>query len=205
MTGKKCFALLAALMLLTLAAAPAACADSDTWYVYTENGKSLNVRTSPVVSEGTLIGSLKYGSKVQVLFFEGQWACIYYHWEQGGLIGDECWVQKKFLVRNKPASRSSSDSSGTSKAAATSGQLGVLNREFKTLQQVDPFEISARPVRASGFVNLRWAPHDEAEIAGIAYSGHLLNVLAATANWYQVEDPDTGKVCFIMKKFTLAQ
>lgn len=81
----------------------------------------------------------------------------------------------------------------------------MLNREFKTIQAVDPFTIIAKPVRTSGFVNLRWAPHEEAEIAGIAYYGHQLTVLSSTANWFQVEDPSTGRICFIMKKFTTAQ
>ena len=203
MIGKKLISFLAALALLIMAAAPAARADSDTWYVYTENGKTLNVRSAPIVSEGTKVGALAYGSKVQVLYFQGNWACIFYHWDDGLLSGDECWVQKRFLVRNRPASRSSSGSSNTSKPASTSGQLGVMNREFKTLQTVNPFEISAKPVRSSGFVNLRWAPHDEAEIAGIAYYGHKLLVLASTTNWYQVEDESTGRICFVMKKFTM--
>ena len=203
MIGKKLISFLAALALLIMAAVPAARADSDTWYVYTENGKTLNVRSAPIVSEGTKVGALAYGSKVQVLYFQGNWACIFYHWDDGLLSGDECWVQKRFLVRNRPASRSSSGSSNTSKPASTSGQLGVMNREFKTLQTVNPFEISAKPVRSSGFVNLRWAPHDEAEIAGIAYYGHKLLVLASTTNWYQVEDESTGRICFVMKKFTM--
>ena len=202
MIWKRMLVILSVLMLLAVTAAPLALADSDTWYVYTANGKSLNVRSAPFVSDGTKVGSLAYGAKVQVLYFEGSWACIYYHWNDGLLEGDECWVQKRFLVRNKPESRSSGN---TSKQASTSGQLGVLNREFKTLQQVNPFTVISNPVRSSGFVNLRWAPHDEAEIAGIAYYGHRLTVLASTTNWYQVEDQETGKVCFIMKKFTIAQ
>ena len=121
-------------------------------------------------------------------------------------------MQKRFLVAYQPAPHSSSyvpsgsgssSGSSTSKAATNYGQLGELNREFKTLQLVTPFVISSKPVRSSGFVNLRWAPHAEAEIAGIAYYGHRLTVIASTANWYQVEDEATGKICFIMKKFTM--
>ena len=213
MLGKRLVAFLSVLMLLTLAVMPLAHAASNIWYVYTENGKSLNVRSAPIVSNGTQVGSLPYGSRVEVLYFEGNWACIYYHWDDGLLSGDECWVQKRFLVAYKPAPHSSGSSSGsgsssssssnTSKAATSAGQLGELNREFKTLQLVTPFVISSKPVRSSGFVNLRWAPHAEAEIAGIAYYGHRLTVIASTANWYQVEDEATGKICFIMKKFTM--
>jgi len=208
MISKKLIAFLSALLLLTLALGPTAVADTNIYYVYTENGKTLNVRSAPIVSDGTLVGRLAYGSRVEVLYFEGSWACIYYHWDDGQLSGDECWVQKRFLVRSMPASRSSSTvpaSSNTSKEAATTGQLGVMNREFKTLQQVNPFTIYSKPVRTSGFVNLRWAPHAEAEIASIAYYGHQLTVLASTSNWYQVEEPDTGKICFIMKQYTMTR
>ena len=213
MLGKRLVAFLSVLMLLTLAVMPLAHAASNTWYVYTENGKTLNVRSSPVVSNGTLVGRPPYGAQVEVPYFEGHWAGIDEHRDGGLRSGDECWVQKRFLVAYKPAphssgytpSGSSSGSSGsnTSKAATAYGQLGELNREFKTLQLVTPFVISSKPVRSSGFVNLRWAPHAEAEIAGIAYYGHRLTVIASTANWYQVEDEATGKICFIMKKFTM--
>lgn len=217
MLGKKLVAFLSVLMLLTLTVMPLAHAASNIWYVYTENGKTLNVRSSPVVSNGTLVGRLPYGAKVEVLYFEGNWACIYYHWDDGLLSGDECWVQKRFLVAYQPAPHSSSyvpsgsgsssggssSGSSTSKAATNYGQLGELNREFKTLQLVTPFVVSSKPVRSSGFVNLRWAPHAEAEIAGIAYYGHRLTVIASTANWYQVEDEATGKICFVMKKYTM--
>ena len=207
MISKKLLAFLSALLLLTLALGPTAVAATNIYYVYTENGKTLNVRSAPMVSDGTLVGRLAYGSMVEVLYFEGSWACIYYHWDDGQLSGDECWVQKRFLVRSMPADRGFSPvpSSSTSKEAATTGQLGVMNREFKTLQQVNPFTIYSKPVRTSGFVNLRWAPHAEAEIAGIAYYGHQLTVLASTSNWYQVEEPDTGKICFIMKQNTMTR
>ena len=119
------------------------------------------------------------------------------------MSGDSAWVMKKFLTKTKPGSgSSSSSSSSTSKPAATTGAIGVMNREFKALQMTEPFTVTAKPVRASGFVNLRWAPHEEAEICGIAYTGHELIVIASTTNWYQVEDTETGKICFVMKKYT---
>ena len=205
MKGKRWTAILAAAVLMILSASMALAA-GDTYYVYTENGKTLNVRSQPWVADDTLVGRLPYGGRVQVLYFDGQWACIEHSWYKNGNADNVAWVQKKYLVRNKPGSGGgSSSSSSTSKPAATTGAIGVMNREFKTLHQVDPFTIEARPVRSSGFVNLRWAPHEEAEIAGIAYSGHELQVLAISNNWYQVEEPASGKICFVMRKYTVVQ
>ena len=62
--------LIALLTVLVLAAAliPAAVAEDDSvpesagyYYVYTENGKGLNVRDTPA---GDIVGSLKYGTRI---------------------------------------------------------------------------------------------------------------------------------------------
>ncbi len=201
MKGKRLVCILSAVLLLMLSALPSALADSNYYYVYTDNGRPLNVRLSPSLS-GYKVASLPLGTQVDVLYFEGEWACIYYHWTSGGLSGDECFVMKKFLSLTRPGSRSPS-SSTTSKTPATTGDMGVMNMEFKSLQVVTPFTISSRPVRTSGFVNLRFAPSEYAAIATICYYGHQLTVLATTNNWYQVKDPSTGYIGYIMKQFTM--
>ncbi len=80
-----------------------------------------------------------------------------------------------------------------------------MNREFDTLRVVTPYVIAARPVRTSGFVNLRFAPSEYAAIAAICYYGHELTVLAVTDGWYQVQDPATGYVGYMMKQYTMAR
>ncbi len=201
MNGKRLLCVLSAVLLLVLSVLPAATAETNIFYVDTQNGKSLNVRLAPSLN-AQKVGSLAYGKQVDVLYFQGEWACIYYHWSEGGISGDECYVMKKFLSLTKPASRSSS-STPTGKAPATTGDMGVMNQEFNSLQLVNySFTISSRPVRTSGFVNLRWAPSEYAAIATICYYGHQLTVLATTTNWYQVKDPVTGYIGFIMKKYT---
>ena len=54
-------------------------------YVYTENGKSLNVRSSHETGDN-IIGSLEYGAKVNVTGFEGGWARLSY-------LGGPAWVE----------------------------------------------------------------------------------------------------------------
>ena len=77
-----------------------------------------------------------------------------------------------------------------------------LNAEFRTARTVTPFTISVRPVRSSGWVNMRWAPGLDMEVMGIYYSGARLTVIAETYNWYQVVDPSTGATGFMMKSYT---
>ncbi len=200
MKAKSLICILTAALLLMLTAMPAAMAVSNYYYVYTQNGKPLNVRLSPSLN-AYKVGSLPYGREVEVLYFQGEWACIEYHWQNGGLSGDECYVMKKFLSSSRPGSRSSGSSS-TSRTPSSTGDMGVMNLEFNSLQLVNPFTISSRPLRTSGFVNLRWAPSEYAAIATICYYGHQLTVLASTNNWYQVKDPSTGYIGYIMKQFT---
>ena len=77
---KKLIAILAAAVLLLATAVPFASAEGNslglgTMFVYTENGKSLNGRSTPETGDN-IIGSLPYGTEVHVTGFEGAWACI---------------------------------------------------------------------------------------------------------------------------------
>ena len=79
--------------------------------------------------------------------------------------------------------------------------MNSMNAEFRTAVKVAPFTVIARPSRASGWVNLRWAPTTEAERIATCPQGKELTVLAQTNSWYQVQDPVTGMIGFIMQKF----
>ena len=98
---KKLLCLILALALLIPAAAGMAggLVGPGTMYVYTANGKSLNVRSSPNTGDN-IIGHLKYGAAVHVSEFQGDWCVI--DW------GDTCaYVQGRFLQwyapKDKPA------------------------------------------------------------------------------------------------------
>ena len=65
---KRIFSLIMAVMTAVLMIMTAAGAEDDStpdsagyYYVYTENGKGLNVRSTP---GGVIVGSLKYGTRI---------------------------------------------------------------------------------------------------------------------------------------------
>ncbi len=163
-------------------------------YVYTDNGKTLNVRSDPMTGNN-VIGSLKYGEAVSVrMTFANGWACI--DWASGA--GYVAYVQSRFLVSSKPASRTPVATPVSTPAADT---LSGMNAEFRTAVRVAPYTVVARPSRASGWVNLRWAPSTEAERITTCSQGKELTVLMELNNWYQVQDPMTGMIGYISKNF----
>ena len=60
-------AMMMAMLIPTLASA-----EDRIMYVYTDNGKSLNVRSAPNTGDN-IIGSLKYGEKVDVISISNGW------------------------------------------------------------------------------------------------------------------------------------
>ena len=171
----------------------------STMYVYTENGKSLNVRSSPTTGNN-LIGSLKYGEQVGVeRFLDNGWCAIVW-----GAYGT-AYVQSRYLQWYAPGPKPTVRPTAKPTSAPTpdkSAVLDAINAEFRSAKKVSvPFTIIARPARASGFVNLRWAPSAETTRITTCRQGKELMVLAETNRWYQVQDPDTGMIGFISKSY----
>ena len=79
--------------------------------------------------------------------------------------------------------------------------LAEINAEFASAKKVTPFKVTVRPTRASGWVNLRWAPSKSASLIATYPANSQLLVIKETTNWFQVEDQDTGDVGFISKQF----
>ncbi len=173
----------------------------STMYVYTENGGGLRVRATPSAN-GEVLSKLPYGSEVGVESISGGWAQIVF-----GSVGS-AYVMSRYLVNYKPAAKpvaptKKTGNSGNKTTAAASG-ISALNAEFKTGVKVNPYMVIARPARASGWVNLRWAPSMDAELIATCPQGKQLTVLAELKNWYQVQDPVTGMIGFISRKYTSA-
>ena len=200
--SKKLLSLALAAILLA-ALIPAALADSErTMYVYTENGKSLNVRSAPVVADN-IIGTLAFGYPVTVTAVSANgWSTILWQSYYGEFFN--AYVQSRFLVNYKPSAVPKSNSTPAPAAAPATDAakaLSDMNREFTTAKKVSPYTVVARPSRASGWVNLRWAPSTEAERIATCPQGKELNVLVEMRNWYQVQDPQTGMIGFISNKY----
>ena len=184
-----------------------------TMYVYTDNGKGLNVRSTPYVGDN-IIGLAPYGSKLSVIrFLDNGWACI--KWDRIG----EAYVQSRFLQWYEPAPLSPITPTPRPTAVPTiqptaapyiptpvyTDPLADLNREFRTARLVTPFVVQVRPSRASGWVNMRWAPSKDAEVQATYRSGAQLTVIAETQSWYQVADPNTEATGFMMKNYAVRQ
>ena len=198
---KKVIGLMLAAMLLVLFAAAAISESQGTdMYVYTKNGKPLKVRSSmSTEDDSNVIGSLKYGTKVIIYGHRDGWAMIDY----GNTTG---YIMYRFLVKDKPAPRKSSDTAAASqkttefstKEATTVEQLNTL---IASAKYVTPYAVTVRPARASGWVYLRWFPTRYAESLATFPANYELTVIAELKDWYQVSDPETGKVGFVYKSY----
>ena len=207
---KRILPVLIAVMMTMVMIVPAALAEDDTpsdsegyYYVYTENGKGLNVRATP---GGEIVGSLKYGTRIYCYYRDGGngWALIDYSYNMPGVgYGTyACFVSSRYLRKSKPPARPSS-SPTAAPAASYADTAEEINAECRSAKAVTPFTITVRPTRASGWVNLRWAPSKSTEIMATYKANEKLLVIKELNNWYQVEDQDTGDVGFISKQFVV--
>ncbi len=180
-----------ALMLLMTAIVPLAAAADNGWlmFVYTENRGSLNVRSS-MSTGNNVVGKLDFGTAVQVYSFFGSWALINYK-------NTNAYVMTRYLTYTQPTTPVT-----PTPAPASDTSLNDINKEFKTAVKVKvPYIVVSRPARASGWVNLRWAPSTKAEVISTCPQGKELYVIAELKNWYQVQDTVTGMVGFISRSY----
>ena len=200
---KKVISLILAMMLLVLFTSAVMSESQGTdMYVYTKNGKPLNVRSSmSTEDDSNIIGSLKYGTKVVTYGHQDGWAIIDY----GNTTG---YIMYRFLVKEKPDPYTGSNSSSSAstqkktsfstKDASTVAQLNTLVASAKI---VTPYTVPVRPARASGWVYMRWFPSKSAETLASFRANYELTVIAELKDWYQVSDPDSGKVGFVYKSY----
>ena len=203
---KRFFLMILAMVMTAMAVIPAALANDGTgagndpgyWYVYTENGKSLNVRATP---RGEVVGVLKYGARIHVdSFVDENWALILFNYDNGYGKGDyAAFVNRRFLTKKKPEARKSSAFGQA--AASPADALTAMNEEFRSARNVEPYKVSVRPTRVSGWVNMRWAPSKDAELIATYRANDELLVIKELNGWLQVEDQDTGNVGFVSRQF----
>ena len=198
--------LILAIILLAACIPFAALAEDNTpspsagyYYVNTDNGKSLNVRDTP---GGKVVGSLKNGTRIYCYYKDGGngWALIDYKYNMPGYgVGTyACFISSRYLSKSKPE-----DKSGSKSGQSAADPMSEINAEFRAAKTVTPYSIYVRPTRASGWVNLRWAPTKSAEVMNTYKANAQLTVIRELRNWYQVEDPVTGYVGFMDKAFVV--
>ena len=178
---------LAVLFVLLLAVMPLlASANTETMYVKTGDGKGLNMRTAPVVAEENKVGSIAYGTKVEVIqYVNSYWALV-----QPDGWSNPYYCQRRFLVSNNPGKYTPSKEETTT----------VVN-EYANFVHVNAFEATVTTGRAGGFANLRWAPSKTAALMEKIYPGATVKVIATNGEWYQVIDETNDYVGFLYKTF----
>ena len=90
----------AVLMLLPLIAL------ADTRYVYTKDGKSLNLRSTPKSNTGNKIGNIPYGTKIIVReYLDDGWAYVKYGKRFGYVMSKYLWEVKPLPKKTRTTRR----------------------------------------------------------------------------------------------------
>lgn len=201
--NKRILSLMLAAVLVLAVFVPAGIAEEvkegNDYYVYTENGKGLNVRSEP---GGDIVGQLRYGDKVTVdSFINESWAMITYHYDkEGSGMGDwPAYVNRRFLIEIQPDELKKLLEEEES--SYTGDPLTDINAEFLSAKDVEPYKITARPARVTSWVNMRWIPSETGLVVAQYKATEELTVLKEMDHYLQVQDPDTGDVGYIHKKF----
>lgn len=203
MTGKIISLLLAVLMLTGAFAAAGAetAGEGRTWYVYTENGKPLNVRILP---EGEIVGKIACGEQVQVVSVQNDtWAEITFHYShpENGEGDWPAYVNRRYLTDIEPGELKKLQEAEA--VFFTGDPMTDINKEFASAQSVTPYEISIRPARVTGVVNMRWIPSETGAIIAQYKATEKLNVLKELTYFLMVQDPDTGDVGYIHRRYAV--
>ena len=186
MNRKKLVTMVALALALVMLAASAM---AETYYVKTNNGGSVSIRYQPDSSLAKM-AYLGYGTAVDVLYFQGGWACITYKGQtlDGESHYGDAWIPSKYLVSEKPAPYTPSSGSG-------------LNALFNMGKQVTPYTVKVRPTRNSGVVNVRWAPSKQCTLLKAYPADTELTVIAELGtDWFQVMDPSDNTIVGFLNK-----
>jgi len=192
--SKRILSLALAVILVLAACISAASAEADeagqSYYVYTDNGNDLNVRSAP---GGDIIGALAYGEKVEVIsFINDNWAVINYK-------GETAYVNRRFVIPVDPAELEKAFEE--ERESYNGDPLAEMDAEYASAVDVDDYKISVRPARVTSVVNMRWVPSETGRIIAQYKATEELVVLKELRYYLQVQDPDTGDVGYIHKKF----
>ena len=198
---KRLVPFLLALAILVIALVPAAMADSSVKYVYARNGKPLNVRAWPDVNSA-LLGKIPIGTAVTVEAYTSNytWANIRYN-------GQSAYVMTQFLVDTYPEGGFVPPSPSPLTPSGDKSYQNIIDSmesEFSTYRVVEPYTVLAKPVRATGWVNLRYAPSTEFGHADNLYANTQLTVIAETRYWLQVRRVDTGVTGYVKREFVIS-
>jgi mannosyl-glycoprotein endo-beta-N-acetylglucosaminidase len=174
-------ALILLLGLIPLAGAMA----STSMYVYTSNGKSLNLRDYPS-NDGNVIAQIPFGAQVAIdtSYVGSTWVHVTYRGSTG-------YCMSRYLTDYKP---------GPS-PTATPAPTTSLYENFSSCY----YTATVRPSSPGGFVHLRWAPSKSQPVWQDYYNGDEIIVIAQNGAWCQVYDSVNNMAGFMMASFLVSR
>lgn len=155
-------------------------------WVYTKNGKSLNLREYPDTSSKILV-QIPYGTRLTGCeYYNGTWTKVNYNGNYG-------YVMTKFLMSKEPPVHPVYPTAKpTAKPAANM---------FAKMLKVN-YYVVVDPTNNASFANMRWAPSENQPVLCIYYPGYQLKVLYTDGTWSQVLDEASGN-CGFIKNFLI--
>ncbi len=192
--NKRLISLALATLLLAMAAFPAVSL-GETWhaYVYTSNGKGLNLRPTPSTSLAPLT-SIPYGAKVTLNdYIDQTWVEVDY----GGYHG---FVMGRYLTYDVPGPKPTTKPAPKPTAKPAPDAETSLKRIFAGFAFTS-YTVQVRPSTPAGYVHMRWAPTKASDPIQDFHQNDILTVISQNKTWAQVVDPNTGVTGFMMRAF----
>ena len=170
---------------------------TSVMYVKTENGKYVNVRSTPKLGNN-IIGTADYGHEVLVDWsYAGNDGWTKVVW---GSAGDG-YIMSRYLVDYNPGPYKISKKQKEKEDAKAAQKK--LEKELASEKAVaEPFYITVLPARATGWVNFRTGPSANTARIRTLEGGKELIVVCETSSWYKARDPETDKVGYISKNYS---
>ncbi len=193
---KRILSLLCLTVLLVGMLLPGMALAEKTRYVYTSNGKALNLRSEPKTHTENVIAHIPFGAKVKVLNHIGhiEWSYVSYDGHKG-------YVLNRYLVDKKPNTPKPAPTKAPDPTPAPASITDTLATVFSGMITTPAYDVQVHASTPGGHVNLRWAPTKKAPVQARIADGTLLRVIAQNTNWAQVVNPQDGTTGFMMLSF----
>ena len=189
---KKSFAFIfAVLMIISIATVSLA---YTTMYVYTSNGKPLNMRNAPSII-GSIMTQIPNGAAVRINdAYDDTWYSVSYN----GYTG---YSMARYLTSGWSTPTPTPTLCPAPTITPTPTPTGAFPNDIFFGFQPVYYKALVRPSNPAGYVNLRWAPSLLAEIRTHYYANAVLTVMSQNSLWCQVLDEDGHIMGFMMRQF----
>jgi len=191
---KNALRLLCLVFVLMLGLLPAITASAATkvtyYYVTTQDGKPLNLRSEPRTGDN-ILAKLDYRTKVEFLGLCGDsnWSLINVEIAKNSWV--KGYVMTKFLTKKDP---------GPYEAENVGPTYEDVDAAVKALKVCnEPYAAYIKTKNAGNYVHLRWIPNTSARYIDRYLANEEVLVLAESKTWAQVQIVRTGYVGFILK------